>query len=118
MRKHSDDLLGALLSENWYAINSASALLRSICVVGPAAVQLVNQKIPFSAIRNLPTMIQHPKTRYRVSRWVLSMIRNDPQNLGKQILLRQDIIAAIAEGIYRDSEVLVNDVRFSLIHHA
>ena len=105
-------MLGALLSENWYAINSASTLLRAICVVGPAAVQLVNQKIPFSAVRNLPTMIQNPKTRYRVSRWVLSMI------IGKQILLRQDIIAALAEGIYRDSEVLVNDVRFGILDDA
>ena len=111
-------MLGALLSENWYAINTASTLLRAICVVGPAAVQLVNQKIPFSAVRNLPTMIQNPKTRYRVSRWVLSMIRNDPQTIGKQILLRQDIIVALAEGIYRDSEVLLNDVRFGILDDA
>ena len=49
---------------------------------------------------------------------MLSMIRNDPQTIGKQILLRQDIIAALAEGIYRDSEVLVNDVRFGILDDA
>ena len=45
------------------------------------------------------------------------MIRNDPQNLGKQVLLRQDIMSAIVEGIYRDSDFLTNEVRLLAIVH-
>ena len=110
MKKHSDDLMGSLLSENWFAINSACNMLRVICYIGPAAVQLSNQKVPFSAIRNLPDMIRNTKTRYRVVRWIDAMIRNDPPNLGKQILLRQDIMSAIVEGIYKDSDFLTKEV--------
>ena len=117
MKKHSDDLMGSLLSENWFAINSACNVLRVICFVGPAAVQLSNQKVPFSAIRNLPEMIRNTKTRYRVVRWINAMIRNDPQNLGKQVLLRQDIMSAIVESIYRDSDFLTNEVRLPIIVH-
>ena len=117
MKKHSDDLMGSLLSEKCFAINSACNVLRVICFVGPAALQLSNQKVPFSAIRNLPDMIRNTKTRYRVVRWINAMIRNDPQNLGKQVLLRQDIMSAIVEGIYRDSDFLTNEVRLPAIVH-
>ena len=110
-KKDHSDLIGALLSENDAAINSVCALLRAIVFVGPAAAQLLNQYVPLATIRKLPEMITTKKTRNRVARWI---IREDPDVTGKQILLRPDIVSALAEGIHQDGTFLMRDVLLRL----
>ena len=90
-KKDHSDLIGALLSENDAAINSVCALLRAIVFVGPAAAQLLNQYVPLATIRKLPEMITTKKTRNRVARWIIAIIREDPDVTGKQILLRPEL---------------------------
>ena len=107
--------MGAITSENKYSNNSVCTLLYAICNVGAAGVQLVNQKIPINTITQLPSMLTHTRTRYRSCRWIISIIRNDPEIVGKQLLLRQDIIAALADGLHHDGEVLMKDVCFSFV---
>lgn len=110
LRKQNADVLGAITSTNQYSINSVCILFRSICDVGAAGVQLLNQKIPLSSISQLPSIISNTRTRYRSVRWIASVLRNDPDVVGKQILLRQDIISALANGMQNDGEYLLNDV--------
>ena len=110
LRKQNADVLGAITSTNQYSINSVCILFRSICDVGAAGVQLLNQQIPLSSISQLPSIISNTRTRYRSVRWIASVLRNDPDVVGKQILLRQDIISALANGMQNDGEYLLNDV--------
>ena len=112
LRKQNADVMGAINSTNTYSNNSSCILLRAICEVGPAGVQLLNQKIPITTISNLPTLLSNTRTRYHACRWIGSLIRNDPEIVGKQILLRQDLIAAIADGLTNDGEILMRDVCF------
>lgn len=116
LRKQNADVMGAVMSTNTYSNNSACVLLRAICDVGAAGVQLVNQRIPINTINNLPELISNTRTRYRAARWIASMIRNDKEIVGKQILLRQDIISALANGLHHDGEYLMNDVQICRFH--
>ena len=109
-KKDRSELIGAILSENQNAINSVCTLLKAIMDVGPAAVQLFSQKVPIASIRKLPEIIKTRKTRYRVVRWILAIIREDPDNSGKQIMLRPEIMSAVTEGLYQDGEFLAKEV--------
>lgn len=109
-KKDRSELIGAILSENQNAINSVCMLLKSIADVGPAAVQLFAPKVPIASIRKLPSMMTARKTRYRVVRWILSLIREDPEGTGKQIMLRPDIMSALTEGLYQDGDFLMREV--------
>lgn len=111
LRKQNADVLGALSSTNTYSNNSICILLRAICDVGAAGVQLLNQKIPINTITQLPSLVSNTRTRYRVARWIASIVRNDPDIVGKQILLRQDIISALADNLHKDGEYLMKDVQ-------
>ena len=110
LRKQNADVLGAITSTNQYSINSVCILFRSICDVGAAGVQLLNQKIPLSSLSQLPSIISNTRTRHRSVRWIASVLRNDPDVVGKQTLLRQDIISALANGMQNDGEYLLNGV--------
>lgn len=59
-------------------------------------------------------MITTKKTRNRVTRWITAIIREDPEVTGKQILLRPDIVSALAEGIHQDGTFLMRDVALLL----
>lgn len=102
--------MGALSSENRYSNNSVCILLRAICDVGAAGVQLINQKIPLNTVTNFSELLSNTRTRYRSARWVAGILRNDPDLVGKQLLLRQDVIAALADNLHRDGEILMKDV--------
>ena len=82
--------------------------------MGPAAAQLLNQYVPLVTIRKLPEMITTKKTRNRVVRWIAAIIREDPDVTGKQVLLRPDIVGALAEGIHQDGAFLMRDVSLQL----
>ena len=114
-RKENNEVLGALLCENYDTVNSVLILLNAIANVGPVAVLICNQVMPISSIRNLSEMIRQKRTRYRTSRWIATIIREDPEEVGKQILLRPDIMSALAEGISNDRGFLLSEVGFSLV---
>ena len=109
-KKDHSDLIGAFLSDNPSAINSVCVLLKAVADVGPAAVQLFSQRVPLATIRKLPEMIISKKTRYRVSRWIAAIIREDPDVSGKQVLLRPDLMSSLADGLNEDGPFLLNEV--------
>ena len=115
LKNRNDDLQGALLSKSIESINSVCILLRSIAYVGPAAVQLTNHKIPLDSIQDLPVMIQSQRTRYRVSLWIAAVIHEDPQMIGKQLLLRPDVMSALLSRLSTDRGHLLHEVRPSLL---
>lgn len=119
LKNRNDDLQGALLSKNPDSINSVCVLLRAIAFVGPAAVQLTNRKVPLESISDLPQLIESPRTRYRTSLWIAAVIREDPQQTGRQLLLRQDIMAALLSHLASDRGHLLHEVSpFPLFHVA